>query len=96
VRRRGPRPVAAALATVTARLAPPTLLAEVQRAWPDAAGAFAEHAAPVAERDGVVTVSCSSAVWAQELDLLGPKVVCALNVALARPAVAKLRVTSLG
>jgi predicted nucleic acid-binding Zn ribbon protein len=94
VRRRGPRPIAAALEVVTDRLAPPTLLADVQRAWPEAAGAFAAHARPVAERDGVVTVACASAVWAQELDLLGPRVVSALNARLGRQAVAKLRVTS--
>jgi len=27
-------------------------------------------AAPVSEREGVVTVACESAVWAQELELL--------------------------
>jgi hypothetical protein len=28
----------------------------------------------VAERDGVVTVACRSATWAQELDLLGARI----------------------
>ena len=42
VRRGAPRPVGAALDGLTAALAPATLLAEVQRAWPAAAGeAFA-------------------------------------------------------
>jgi predicted nucleic acid-binding Zn ribbon protein len=94
VRRRQPRPVAVALESLAGRLAPQTLLAEVQRAWPAAAGAFAAEASPVAERDGVVTVACASSVWAQELDLLAPRVVGALNARLGRPAVAKLRVTS--
>ncbi len=96
MRRRGPRPVAEALASVTHRLAPATVLAEVQRAWPSAAGAFATEARPVAERAGVVTVACSSAVWAQELDLLAPRVVAELNERIGREAVTGLRVTARG
>jgi predicted nucleic acid-binding Zn ribbon protein len=92
VRRRGPRPVAVALDRVTAAIAPATLLAEVQRAWPEAAGdAFAAHAEPVAERAGVITVACASAVWAQALDLLSERVVERLNAALGRPVVKGLR-----
>jgi predicted nucleic acid-binding Zn ribbon protein len=92
VRRRGPRPVSFALDALTTTIAPATLLAEVQRAWPQAAGeAFASAAEPVAERDGVITVACSSAVWAQELDLLSERVVVALNEAIGRPAVSRLR-----
>jgi predicted nucleic acid-binding Zn ribbon protein len=92
VRRRGPRPVGTALDRLTAELAPATLLAEVQRAWADAAGeAFAAQSEPVAERDGVITVACSSAVWAQELDLLSEQVVERLNGELGRPAVRGLR-----
>jgi predicted nucleic acid-binding Zn ribbon protein len=92
MRRRGPRPVAHALDSVTAAIAPATLLAEVQRAWPQVAGErFARAAEPVAERDGVVTVACRSAVWAQELDLLSEPVVERLNAALGRPAVRGLR-----
>ncbi|MGH2968754.1 MAG: DciA family protein, partial [Solirubrobacteraceae bacterium] len=52
---------------------------------------FARAAEPVSERDGVVTVACASAVWAQELDLLSERVVAALNEALGRPAVRRLR-----
>jgi predicted nucleic acid-binding Zn ribbon protein len=92
MRRRAPRPVGLALERLAAALAPATLLAEVQRAWPQAAGeAFARAAEPVAERDGVVTVACDSAVWAQELDLFSERVVEALNEAIGRPAVRRLR-----
>ena len=92
MRRRSPRPVALALERLTGSLAPATLLAEVQRAWPEAAGAaFAGSSEPVSERDGVVTVACVSAVWAQELDLLSERVIERLNEALGRPAVRKLR-----
>jgi predicted nucleic acid-binding Zn ribbon protein len=93
MRRRGPRPVSAALDAVTARLAPATLLAEVQRAWPEAAGpAFAPHSQPWAEREGEITVACPEAVRAQELDLMSELVVARLNEALGRPAVRRLRI----
>ncbi|HKH16025.1 MAG TPA: DUF721 domain-containing protein [Solirubrobacteraceae bacterium] len=92
MRRRAPRPLATALDRLTAELAPATLLAEVQRAWPEAAGdAFAAQSQPLAERDGVITVACTSAVWAQELDLLSERVVERLNQSLGRPAVRGLR-----
>ena len=93
MRRRGPRPVSHALDALTATLAPATLLAEVQRAWPEAAGdAFHEHGTPFRERDGDVYVACPEAVWAQELDLMSELVVERLNQALGRPAVRRLRV----
>jgi predicted nucleic acid-binding Zn ribbon protein len=91
-RRAAVRPFAPALTRLADDLMPPTLLAEVQRAWPAAAGAALSAAAePVSERDGVVTVACGSGVWAQELDLLSGRVVAALNERLGRPAVRRLR-----
>jgi predicted nucleic acid-binding Zn ribbon protein len=84
--------VSAALESVTARMAPATLLAEIQAVWADAAGeAFAAAAEPTSERDGVVTVSCVSSVWAQELDLMSERVVTAINERLGRPAVTRVR-----
>jgi predicted nucleic acid-binding Zn ribbon protein len=74
-RRRTPRPVAAALDAVLSGAEPATLLAAVQSAWPGAVGeAIAREAGPVSERDGVVTVACRSATWAQELDLLSERI----------------------
>ncbi len=73
--RRTPRPIAAALETVLAGAEPATLLAAVQSAWPGTVGeAIAREASPVSERQGVVTVACRSATWAQELDLLGGQI----------------------
>jgi hypothetical protein len=93
MRRRGLRPLAHVLDSVTSDLAPATLLAEVQRAWPAAAGeAFAPYSEPWAERGGEVLVSCLEAVRAQELDLMSELVVARLNEALGRPAVRGLRV----
>jgi predicted nucleic acid-binding Zn ribbon protein len=91
-RRPAPRSLADALGSVADRVMPATLLAEVQRVWPDAAGpALAAAAEPVSERDGVVTIACGSAVWAQELDLLSERVCAALNARLGREAVKRLR-----
>jgi predicted nucleic acid-binding Zn ribbon protein len=92
VRRLAPRPLATAVEAYAAALAPATLLAQIQRHWPAVAGeAVAREAEPVAERGGVVTVSCRSAVWAQELDLLSPQLVERLNLALGSEAVLGLR-----
>jgi predicted nucleic acid-binding Zn ribbon protein len=91
MRRTGPRPVSLALDTLADTLAPPTVLAAVQRAWPQAAGAFARASEPTSERDGVITVACDSSVLAQELDLMSELVVARLNEALGRPAVRRLR-----
>ena len=91
-RRPAPRPFAPAVDRVASSVMPRTLLAEVQRVWPMAAGPqLAAVATPVSERDGVVRVRCGSAVWAQQLDLLGPRVVEALNSELGRRAVTGLR-----
>ncbi|MEJ7875909.1 MAG: DUF721 domain-containing protein [Solirubrobacterales bacterium] len=69
----GPRSLAAALEAVRAEVAPLTLLAAVQEAWPEVAGDLAAaQGDPVAERNGVVTVACRSSTWAQELDLMSP------------------------
>lgn len=83
--RSGPRRLGAALGAVRSETAPATLLAAVQEAWSAVAGeAVAAQAEPVAERDGVVTIACRSATWAQELDLLAPDLLERLRAALER------------
>jgi predicted nucleic acid-binding Zn ribbon protein len=73
-----------ALKAVVRDAEPATLLARVQAVWPEVAGArTAERGAPVSERGGVVTVACESAVWAQELELLGPDLLTRFGEALA-------------
>jgi predicted nucleic acid-binding Zn ribbon protein len=92
VRRLAPRPLAEALKGVAKDAAPTTLTAAVQSAWPNVAGdGLAAHATPISDRDGIVTIACESAVWAQELELLGPDLLGRLNAALGAPRVAKLR-----
>jgi predicted nucleic acid-binding Zn ribbon protein len=80
MRRREPRPLGPAIAALADRLAPQTLLADVQRVWAQAVGDIvAAQAEPTGERDGVLVVTCSSAVWAQELDLMAPDLIARLN-----------------
>jgi predicted nucleic acid-binding Zn ribbon protein len=96
VYRRSPRPVSFAVDRVRDELEPDTILAEVQRAWPSAVGeAIAGEAQPTAERGGVVTVSCSASVWAQELDLMAPAILDRLNRLLRSGRVTRLRCVAL-
>jgi predicted nucleic acid-binding Zn ribbon protein len=95
--RRSPRPLESAFARLADDLAPETLLGAVQRAWPGAVGELiAAEARPTAERGGVLTISCSASVWAQELDLMAPQIVSRLNTALSQGAVQRLRCVAVG
>jgi predicted nucleic acid-binding Zn ribbon protein len=95
--RRSPRRLQGAYERLADELAPATVLAAVQRAWPHVVGpAIAAEAEPTAERAGVLTVACTASVWAQELDLMSPQIVARLNQALGRDAVTRLRCTAVG
>ncbi len=88
--------MALALDQIRDELAPESLLADVQRAWRSAVGpTIAEEAQPTAERAGVVTVSCSASVWAQELDLMAPVILDRLNRLLESGQIARLRCVAL-
>ena len=90
--RRDPRRISGAIGALADSLAPMTLLAAVQRAWPDAVGdTIAAVAHPTATREGTVIVACESAVWAQELTLMGPELVAKLNDQLDGAPVAGVR-----
>jgi predicted nucleic acid-binding Zn ribbon protein len=89
---RSPRPLSATLEALAHRLAPETVLAEAQAAWSDTVGeAIAERSRPVAERAGVLTISCESSVWAQELDLMGDAILERLNERLEGGRIGRLR-----
>lgn len=91
-RARAPRSLAHALDHLTAELAPVSVLGQVHTVWERAAGpAIAASAAPVAERDGVLTVLCESSVWAHELEMLSRELAAAINAELGFEAVAALR-----
>jgi len=102
--RHGPRSASAAIRAIREEATPPTLLASVQSAWAEAVGpAIAAEAEPVSERDGVVTIACRTATWAQELDLMQDRIVTLLNGSIdavergsATPSVRRLRLTADG
>jgi predicted nucleic acid-binding Zn ribbon protein len=90
--RRAPRPIAAALATLARTLEPSTPLARVQGVWESVVGpAVAAHCMPVGERGGVLQVACDEAVWAAELELMGPELVARVAAAVGRPEITSLR-----
>ncbi len=83
MRRVAPRHLRAALADAVGGAAPAGLLARVQGSWAEVAGpGVAAAAQPASEREGVVTVACESAVWAQELELLKPDLEARLDARL--------------
>ena len=86
MRRRRPRRLGEALESFAAQARPQTLLARVQGVWDQAVGpTVAAEAQPRAESSGTVFVDCASAVWAQELELLGPDLLERVNGALDGP-----------
>ena len=96
-RRRTPRSASFALHDVLEQRAPRTLLAAVQSEWERVCGAaIAAESQPVAEREGVITVACRSATWAQELDLMQESLLARLNAAFSERRVEGLRFTADG
>jgi len=90
--RRAPRPIAFALDDLTTATRPATTLARVQEVWPQAAGgAISTAAHPTGERDGVLTVTCTAAVWAQELDMMSDELMRRLNAALHAEVIREVR-----
>lgn len=90
--RRAPRSLSLAVEDLVGELRPPTPLARVQSVWVSAVGAtIAQAGQPSAERDGVLTVVCSDAVWSAELQMTEPELVGRLNAALGEPLIERLR-----
>jgi predicted nucleic acid-binding Zn ribbon protein len=92
VSRPAPRPLSIALEGLTAALVPATTLARVQQVWEQTLGSrIAAAGSPRSEHDGVVGVVCADAVWAAELELMGPELVERLNAALGGESIKRLR-----
>jgi predicted nucleic acid-binding Zn ribbon protein len=90
--RSAPRRLAAPVEALATTLAPATTLARVQEVWGRVLGpAIARSARPTAERDGVLTVICEAAVWAQELDLMASELIGRLNAELGTDTLRQLR-----
>jgi predicted nucleic acid-binding Zn ribbon protein len=95
--RRTPRRVGASIGALADQLAPRTVLADAQRAWPRVAGAaMAKYALPTAERGGTLTITCQSSTWAQELDLMAPELIAKLNATIGDGRITALRCVAAG
>lgn len=91
-RRAQPRALGEAIRRVRSETSPATPLAAAQAVWRDAVGErIAAHARPLRERDGVLTVGCEAATWAQELDLLSGELLARVNAALGATPLRGLR-----
>lgn len=86
-RREQPRALGESIRSLRETTAPQTPLAAAQAVWAQAVGpTVAAQASPVKERDGVLTVACRSATWAQELDLMQDELLASLGRALGSEA----------
>ena len=87
-----PKPIGAVLERALDPIAPLTTLAEVQRVWPSTVGPGIAAVTTVSEeRDGTVTIECESAVWANELAMMGPQLLEKLRPLLGDRTPEKLR-----
>ncbi|MBK5110778.1 MAG: DUF721 domain-containing protein [Thermoleophilia bacterium] len=96
-RGRQPKPLSESLNRVREGLAPKTPLARIQGVWATAVGPqIAAATEVISERDGTVTVECSSTVWAQELELMSSQLLVKLNRELDGSGPEKLRFRASG
>jgi predicted nucleic acid-binding Zn ribbon protein len=92
LRRQSPRPLSGVLRPLRDEWAPSTLIGEIQQVWAEVVGVqLAAVSHPTSERAGVLTVRCSEAGWAHELDLMSITVLDGLNRQLRRGSVRRLR-----
>ena len=90
--RPAPRRLALPLERLADEVAPATTLARVQSIWEQVTGSrLAAVAVPTKEHDGVLTVTCCSAVWAQEIDLMSSMLIEQLNETLSSQCIHQLR-----
>jgi len=87
-----PKRLGDALGDFRGQVAPETPLAAVQMIWGETVGErIASVTEVVEEREGVLTIECSSAVWAQELEMMAPRITARLSEKLGESAPSKLR-----
>ena len=91
-RSQDPRTLDEVLGTYRDQVAPQTPLAATQGVWTDVVGDRIAAVTEVSEeREGTVTIVCSSPAWAQELELMAPRITARLVERLGEMAPEKLR-----
>ncbi len=87
-----PKSIGELLGGFRTEVAPGSPLAAIQGAWKAVVGErIAAVTEVVDEREGVLTIECSSAVWAQELELMGPRIMARLKAEIGDSAPEKMR-----
>lgn len=87
-----PKPLGEVLGSYRGQVAPQTPLAATQGVWTEVVGDRIAAVTEVSEeREGVVTIVCSSPAWAQELELMAPRITTRLAERLGEMAPEKLR-----
>lgn len=87
-----PRTLGDVLGKYRAQVAPETPLAATQGVWNEVVGERIAAVTEVSEeREGVVTILCSSPAWAQELEMMAPRIMARLVDRLGERAPGKLR-----
>ena len=90
--RKRPRRLGDTLDALMQSVAPQTPLAGVQGVWAEVVGeAVAGVTEVMSEQEGVVTVRCESSVWANELQMMGPRLLARLSAELGDEAPVSLR-----
>ena len=91
-KRRQPRKLGDTLNRLIEETGPRTPLAGAQAAWPAVVGeSIASVTEVVGESEGVLTVRCESSVWAQELEMMSPRLLTLLGEKLGPGSPESLR-----
>lgn len=91
-KRKHPRKLGATLSKLIDANGPQTPLGGAQVVWPGLVGeSIASVTEVVGESDGVLTVRCESSVWAQELEMMSPRLLTLLVEKLGPSAPESLR-----
>jgi predicted nucleic acid-binding Zn ribbon protein len=85
-------PLSEAIGRLVEEIAPQTPEARIESVWVSVVGpAMAKATRPAGLRGGVLTVRCDASVYAQELQLLSPRVIEALDSKLGDSGISSLR-----
>lgn len=89
---RQPRKLGATLNRLIEETGPKTPLAGAQAVWPEVVGESINSVTEVvSESEGVLTVRCESSVWAQELEMMSPRLLTLLGEKLGPGSPESLR-----
>lgn len=92
MRRGNERKISGAISRLAAEIAPTDPLAQIAAQWPSVVGdAISRESKPESISASTLTISCSSSVWAQELELLSRSIIKSLGEQLPQVPIDKLR-----